>query len=60
MIFGTNKSAVFMAPMSVVDLIADVVIMLHFVQASWPCRDSGQYIFHSVSLFKDRADCWNL
>ena len=42
-----------------VDVIADDVRIVYFVYhyCRKMYRDSGQFVFHTVSLFKDRAVC---
>ena len=54
--FGNPKNVVFIGSMSfdhVIDIIADDACMLYFVKKMY--RDSGRFVFHGVSLVKNRA-----
>ena len=42
---------------NVVDVIADVARMHYFVLLKKMYLDSGRFVFHDISLFKDRAVC---
>ena len=64
LIFGTGKLVIFIAPTSL-DNVIEVrrchlyasFCLSELILFKEMFRDSGQFVFHSVSLFKERAVC---